>query len=111
MTTSPAASTPCTWKTDLAMSNPIVVIVCMESSSEPWEPFQRPHRWHSRAGGGAVHSINSGSRRSTNCTARRHLEVSAVEQLWQEDVRQHERLDEVNAELLRTSLQINLTGC
>jgi len=37
--------------------------------------------------------------------------VSAVDQLWQEDVRQHERLDEVIAELLRTSLQINLTGC
>jgi hypothetical protein len=38
MTTSPAASTPCTWKTDLAMSNPIVVIVFMDSSSESWEP-------------------------------------------------------------------------
>jgi hypothetical protein len=25
-------------KTDLAMSRPIVVIVCMDSSSEPWEP-------------------------------------------------------------------------
>src|SRR6478672_9227976 len=42
------------------MSRPIVVIVCMGSSSEPWEPYQRPHPWHSRAGGGAVHSINSG---------------------------------------------------
>src|SRR5208282_212810 len=28
-TTWPAASTPCTWKTDLAMSRPIVVIDCM----------------------------------------------------------------------------------
>jgi hypothetical protein len=27
-----------TWKTDLAMSNPIVVIVCMDRSSESWEP-------------------------------------------------------------------------
>jgi hypothetical protein len=44
----------------LAMSRPIVVIVCMGSSSESWEPYQRPHSWHSRAGGGAVHSIKSG---------------------------------------------------
>src|SRR6266851_5046112 len=58
MTSWPAVSTPCTWKTDLAMSNPIVVTVCMDSSSESWEPQQRPHPWHSRAGGGAVHSIN-----------------------------------------------------
>src|ERR1700682_1188310 len=42
------------------MSRPIVVIVCMGSSSESWEPYQRPHPWHSRAGGGAVHSINIG---------------------------------------------------
>jgi hypothetical protein len=56
----PAALTPCTWKTDLAISNPIVVTVCMLSSSESWEPQQAPRRWHSRAGGGAVHSINSG---------------------------------------------------
>jgi hypothetical protein len=26
-----------------------------------WEPQQRPHPWHRCAGGGAVHSINSGS--------------------------------------------------
>src|SRR6476620_9836135 len=31
MTTWPAASTPCTWKTDFAMSRPIVVIVCMDA--------------------------------------------------------------------------------
>src|SRR6478735_9308820 len=31
MTTWPAASTPCTCKTDLAMSRPIVVIVCMDA--------------------------------------------------------------------------------
>src|SRR5258708_12098937 len=42
------------------MSRPIVVIVCMVSSSESWEPQQRPHPWHSRAGGGAVHSIMNG---------------------------------------------------
>jgi hypothetical protein len=46
---------------DLAMSRPIVVIVCMGRSSESWEPYQRPHSWHSRAGGGAVHSIKSGN--------------------------------------------------
>jgi hypothetical protein len=34
----PAASTPWTWKTDLAISKPIVVTVCMIGSSESWEP-------------------------------------------------------------------------
>src|SRR6185437_348437 len=58
-TTPPAASTPWTWKTDFAMSRPIVVIVCMFGSSESWEPQQSPYPWHSRAGGGAVHSINN----------------------------------------------------
>src|SRR6266576_2525147 len=43
------------------MSKPIVVIVCMVRSSESWEPQQRPHPWHRCAGGGAVHSIKSGS--------------------------------------------------
>src|SRR5258705_11421273 len=38
---------------------PIVVITCIIASSESWGPYQRPHPWHSRAGGGAVHSINS----------------------------------------------------
>src|SRR2546430_3704807 len=42
------------------MSRPIVVIVCMDSSSESWEPQQRPHPWHSRARGGAVHIIMNG---------------------------------------------------
>src|SRR5208283_5454735 len=42
------------------MSRPTVVIACMASSSESWEPYRRPHLWHSRAGGGAVHSINNG---------------------------------------------------
>src|ERR1700733_13501037 len=45
----------------LAMSRPIVVIVCMVSSSESWRPQQRPHQRHSRGGGGAVHSIITGS--------------------------------------------------
>jgi hypothetical protein len=43
------------------MSKPIVVIVCMARSSESWEPKQRPHPWHRSAGGGAVHSIKTGS--------------------------------------------------
>jgi len=38
ISTWPPASTPWTWKTDLAMSKPIVVIVCMARSSESWEP-------------------------------------------------------------------------
>src|SRR5271163_5115632 len=41
------------------MSRPIVVIACMPGSSESWELQQHPHLWHSRAGGGAVHSIKS----------------------------------------------------
>jgi hypothetical protein len=28
-------------------------------SSESWSPQQQPRTWHSRAGGGAVHSIKS----------------------------------------------------
>ena len=54
MTTWPPASTPWTWKTDLAMSKPIVVIVCMARSSESWEPLTAPIsmapmcRWRSR---------------------------------------------------------------
>src|SRR5882757_9387832 len=43
------------------MSRPIVVTVCMDSSSESWEPQLLPQLWHSRAGGGAVHSIKFGS--------------------------------------------------
>jgi hypothetical protein len=36
MSTWPAASTPWTWKTDLAMSRPIVVTTCMSGSCESW---------------------------------------------------------------------------
>jgi hypothetical protein len=43
----------------LAISRPIVVTACMVGSSESWGPQQRPHPWHFRAGGGAVHSIKS----------------------------------------------------
>jgi hypothetical protein len=32
---------------------------CIDSSSESWELYQPPLPWHSRAGGGAVHSIIS----------------------------------------------------
>ena len=51
------ASTPWTWKTDFAMSRPIVVTACISGSSESWSPQQQPRPWHLRAGGGAVHSI------------------------------------------------------
>ena len=34
----------------LAMSRPIVAIVCMASSSESWEPQPAPTSWHSGAG-------------------------------------------------------------
>src|SRR6516165_6058452 len=40
------------------MSRP-TVIACMFSSSDSWELQQHPRLWHSRAGGGAVHSIKS----------------------------------------------------
>src|SRR6516165_7989424 len=43
------------------MERPIVVTACMPASSDPWPPHRRPPPWHLRAGGGAVHSINSGS--------------------------------------------------
>src|ERR1039458_6863068 len=42
------------------MSRRIVVTVRMLGSSESWEHYQHPHPWHSRAGGGAVHSISIG---------------------------------------------------
>src|SRR5450759_3179883 len=60
MITLSSASMPWTWNTDLAISRPIVVIACMIGSSKLWGPYQHPHSWHSRAGGGAVHSIISG---------------------------------------------------
>src|SRR5262245_65189171 len=47
-------------KKRLAISRPMVVIVCMFGSSESWGPQQHPRPWHFRAGGGAVHSIKSG---------------------------------------------------
>src|SRR5215469_10791898 len=59
-TTCPAASTPCTWKTDFAMSRPIVAIVCIGSSSESWEPQGLPTSLALSCRGGAVHSIKSG---------------------------------------------------
>src|SRR5277367_3350730 len=44
------------------ISRPIVVIVCMTWLLRIVGPYQHPHPWHSCAGGGAVHSIISGSR-------------------------------------------------
>src|SRR6516165_11992308 len=37
-----------------------LIIACMFSSSESWELQQHPRLRHSCAGGGAVHSINTG---------------------------------------------------
>ena len=45
------------------MSRPIVVTVCMDGSSESWEPQLLPQPWHSPADGGAVRSIKFGSGR------------------------------------------------
>src|SRR5215831_3209248 len=47
-------------KKNLAISRPMVVIVCMFGSSESWGPQQHPRPWHFRAGAGAVHSIKCG---------------------------------------------------
>ena len=47
-------------KTDLAISRPIVEIDCIDSFSESWSLKRRPYLWHSRARGGAFHSINTG---------------------------------------------------
>src|SRR5438046_2159198 len=60
MITLPSASTPWTWKTDFAMSRPIVVTACMAQSSESGHPLGDHGPWHLRAGGGAVHSIRIG---------------------------------------------------
>jgi hypothetical protein len=46
----------------LQPQRPIVEIDCIGCSSESWEPQPAPTPWHSRAGGGAVHSIRSGLR-------------------------------------------------
>src|SRR4029434_6407395 len=42
------------------MSRPTVVTICMLGSYESWLHQQQRYSWHSRAGGGAVHSIKSG---------------------------------------------------
>jgi hypothetical protein len=59
-TTVPVAEMACTWNTDLAMSSPIVVISSMDGSSHA-VPSNTAILAHRDAGGGAVHSINSGS--------------------------------------------------
>src|SRR6476620_6733 len=51
------------------MSRPTVVTTCMLGSSESWLHQQQPYSWHSRAGGGAVHSINSGRQPITTRSA------------------------------------------
>src|SRR5271165_510765 len=42
------------------MSRPMVVIACMTWLLRIVGPYRHPLPWHSRAGGGAVHSIDSG---------------------------------------------------
>jgi len=39
----------------------------VDGSSESWELQQHPRLWHSRAGGGAVHSIKSGHGSARSC--------------------------------------------
>src|ERR1700692_1509824 len=50
------------------MSRPMVVIACMTWLPRIVRPYRHPHPWHSRAGGGAVHSIES-----RHCTAQGHV--------------------------------------
>ena len=59
----PVAEMACTWNTDLAMSNPIVVISSMDGSSHA-VPNNTAIMAHRDAGGGAVHSIKSGHQHS-----------------------------------------------
>ena len=56
------------------MSRPIVVTICMDSSSESWEPRPLPQPWQSRAGleiqfvalGGPTMSARIGMMRARN---------------------------------------------
>src|SRR5215469_7993806 len=64
------------------MSRPIVVIVCMFGSSESWEPQQAPHQWHSRAGGGAVHSIITGLMQCSKSPLFDHLVSERKHLIW-----------------------------
>src|SRR6266508_3082244 len=54
----------------------------MFGSSESWGPQQRPHPWHFRAGGGAVHSIKTGimqrSKRQKEIVAALHSVTSSA---------------------------------
>src|SRR6266567_1604144 len=93
MITLSSASMPWTWNTDLAMSRPTVVIICMLGSSESWLHQQQPSSWHSRAGGGAVHSITSGhsvqlwSRGRLRCGLHEARVLVPVERVFRECLR------------------------
>src|SRR5262249_17339476 len=52
----------------------------MLGSSESWEPQEAPRRWHSRARGGAVHSIKSGREQMQQSNPLFDHLVGAVEQ-------------------------------
>jgi hypothetical protein len=58
------------------MSRPTVVTTCMLGSSESWLHQQQPYSWHSRAGGGAVHSINSGHQPSISLKKQTRTEAT-----------------------------------
>jgi hypothetical protein len=51
----------------------MVEIGCISCSFESWEPQTAPTPWHSRAGGGAVHSITFGLMRRSDETLFNHL--------------------------------------
>src|SRR5262249_23567771 len=72
-------------------------------SSESWGPQQHPHPWHFRAGGGAVHSINSGL---VQCSKRRPYSIpsSARERKDSGIVRPS------NLAVLRFTISSNLVG-
>src|SRR5262245_12154823 len=63
MTTWPAASMPCTWNTDFAISRPIVateLTFFMLAPPNHGAHQRRPSSWRLRAGEEPFHSINSG---------------------------------------------------
>src|SRR5882757_3322729 len=58
-------------KADMTLRTPYVRFVPLATSQSKARLRQHPTSWHSRAGGGAVHSIKLGQRRSTSVLKRK----------------------------------------
>src|SRR5260221_14614816 len=59
-------------KADMTLRTPHVRFVPLATSQPKARLRQHPTSWHSRAGGGAVHSIKLGRRRSTSVLKRKN---------------------------------------